>query len=106
MKEIIAGMIMLWRKQQSVSSNISQIVCKSPGYLVFAFLSNIGSTARKITIYDGESSNEPVLFPMQSVGKGNASFCPALPLPFNRGLYIEVESDSCYYTLGFVAKRE
>jgi len=106
MKEVIYSMGQLWRRQRYEYLTGSRIVCKTPGYLVYAHLGNLSSTARYAKLYDGESANEQQIGNLCAPVSGNDSLNPSMPIPFQRGLYAVVESDNCPLTVVIITYQE
>jgi len=104
--DVLNSLTSLWKRQRYEYLTGSRIVCKTPGFLVYAHLGNESSTARYAKIYDGESANEQEIVSLDAPAKGNDSFSPPLPTPFQRGLYAVVENDSCPLTIVFITIKE
>jgi len=104
--DVLESLTKLWRRQQYEFLTASRIICKTPGFLVYAHLGNTSSTARYAKLYDGESANEAQIGELCAPVKGNDALAPSLPIPFQRGLYATVESDNCPLTVVIITVKE
>ena len=106
MPDVLNSLTSLWRRQRFEYLTGSQIICKTPGFLVYAHLGNSSSTARYAKLYDGENANEQQIALLEAPVKGNDALAPSLPIPFQRGLYAVVENDACPLTVVIITVRE
>ncbi len=106
MKEYLQAFWLLWRKVSRINITADQRVALGPGYLISAKLSAGSGGAATAVIYDGHGTGEDVLIPLAAPTSGSDNFTPALPVCFNKGLYVDVGNNVTGVFLQFIGKAE
>lgn len=76
-----------------VRVTVDQVVSKSPGYIGSVIIVSDGSGNASATIYDGESTGDPVILTVKTVNNtmSTVNFQPALKT--ERGIYVDIGSN-------------
>jgi len=106
MKDFINAIAMLWRRQRYVSLTGSGIICKTPGYLVYAHMIGTFAETSTVAVHDGENSNEEKIVDLRAYYSGADHFVPSLPVPFQRGLYAGFGATATSFTAVIITRRE
>jgi len=106
MPDVLESLTKLWRRQQYEFLTASRIICKTPGFLVYAKLTGTAASTSTGKLYDGESANEQQLCDLTGLVMGSDHFNPSLPVPFLRGLYAALGTTAGGLTVVFIAVRE
>jgi hypothetical protein len=102
MNDLMVAFDRLWRKIQVVRLTASGLVAKRGGYLISAVAYGDGSAVGRAIVYDGEGTNDQILFDLGVYSNGSASYCPTFPVPFDRGLYVSLSGNITSVTLTFI----
>jgi hypothetical protein len=102
MKEFFQYMWLMWKRQTVVTTEVSLKVCTGRGYITSYHASGEGGGAFHIHIKEGVDAGAPTLIHSHGATNGTDSFTPAFPLPFQKGLFIEISSGTPSITLAFI----
>lgn len=106
MKEVLVSLGQLWRRQRYEFLTGSRIICKTPGYLVYAKMNGAAGATTTVKLYDGESAVEPEICDLSGLVTGSDDLSPSLPLPFLRGLYAALGAGTTGLTVIIITTKE
>ena len=106
MPDVLADLEKLWRRQRYEYLTGSQIVCKTPGFLVYAQLTGTAAATSTGKLYDGESANEQQICDLTGLVLGVDKFNPSFPVPFQRGLYAALGTTAVSLTVVIITRKE
>jgi hypothetical protein len=70
-----------------------QVVSNSPAWLAAVILTDDGNGNADITLYDGESTDDPAILTVRASQNSTKSLTFTQPLKTERGLYVDVGSN-------------
>ena len=98
--------IIFWKKVTIGRYDADQKVSLGPAYLIAARLAAGTGGAATANIYDGHSTNEEAKINLAAITSGNDNFCPSIPMPFTKGLYLDVGNNVTSVTLVYLSLSE
>jgi hypothetical protein len=102
MKEWLTWFFNLWRMQSRDYGTTSRAACKGRGYLVSVIIAETAGATASGTILNGDNSDGDNFIPFSLAANTSLTFSPALPVPFNKGLYVNIASGAIAWHLSFV----
>jgi len=104
--DVLADLEKLWRRQRYEYLTGSRIICKTPGFLVYAHAVGTAAVTTTVALHDGESANEENIVDLTGVARGMSEYMPSMPTPFKRGLYAVLGTTTSSLTVVIITVKE
>lgn len=80
------------------------VVCNEPGFLGSIVLTPSSSGAATALLYNGFSTSDELLMPLSTITSYSKDISLITPIPFTKGLYVDIGSNVTGLFLQFVRK--
>lgn len=106
MLDPLIGIMKMWRRQRYEYLTGDRIICKTPGYLVYAHMTGTAAATSTVALHDGESANEQQITLLSALVEGKDDYAPSMPTPFLRGLFANFGATAASLTVVIITVKE